>query len=98
MIDLNEAGFVGSVDVQFEAPGVRYFVCQITGHCSGNQKLQVNVEAAGPAAPTAAPTAPTAAPSATPTAAPGASSGSDGVTYTAFVAAAAAAVGAALVF
>lgn len=43
MVDLKEEGFVGSVDVKFEAPGVRYFICQIPGHCSANQKLRVTV-------------------------------------------------------
>lgn len=52
MVDLKEEGFVGSVDVKFEAPGVRYFICQITGHCSANQKLRVTVKAAESSPPT----------------------------------------------
>lgn len=41
----------GSAAVKLTAPGKRYFICSVTGHCASGMKLEVTVAAAAVTAP-----------------------------------------------
>ncbi|RLM87264.1 umecyanin-like [Panicum miliaceum] len=41
----------GSAAVKLTAPGKRYFICSVTGHCAAGMKLEVTVAAAAVTAP-----------------------------------------------
>ena len=42
----------GSAAVKLTAPGKRYFICSVTGHCASGMKLEVTVAVAAVTAPT----------------------------------------------
>ncbi|CAD6221778.1 unnamed protein product [Miscanthus lutarioriparius] len=46
----------GSATVKLSAPGKRYFICSIPGHCAAGMKLEVTVAAAAATAPAPAKT------------------------------------------
>ncbi|KAL6647627.1 hypothetical protein ACP70R_015064 [Stipagrostis hirtigluma subsp. patula] len=70
----------GATTVKLNAPGKRYFICSVPGHCAAGMKLEVTVTTAAAAAPSLAPATskprqqrsvvPAAAPAKTPAAAP----------------------------
>ncbi|CAL5034238.1 unnamed protein product [Urochloa decumbens] len=43
----------GATSIKFAAPGKRYFICSVPGHCTAGMKLEVTVAAAAAPAPAA---------------------------------------------
>ncbi|CAN6222113.1 unnamed protein product [Urochloa humidicola] len=62
----------GATSIKLTAPGKRYFICSIPGHCAAGMKLEVTVAAAAVTAPAPAKTKPRHQKSTAPTPAPAA--------------------------